>query len=82
MVTPPSITVGDHGLPVEAKRLGTYWARSEGLAALVAQGEAEGSVVVLEPGGDLLEELLGALDVGGEVAVDVDEGAGADGGSV
>jgi hypothetical protein len=39
-------------------------------------------VAVHESGGNLLDELLGALDVGVEVAVDVDEGASADGGSV
>ena len=39
-------------------------------------------MAVHETGGDLLEELLGRLEVSVGVAVDIDEGADADGGSV
>jgi hypothetical protein len=47
------------GLSDEAKRLGTYWARSEGLAALVGRrGETESSVTGLEPGCNLLEQIV------------------------
>jgi hypothetical protein len=76
--------VPEEGLFVGGEALGDVLGeeRGSGRVGGQARGEIEGSVAVLEPGGDLLEELLGALDVGVVVAVDVDEGASGDGGSV
>jgi hypothetical protein len=76
--------VSEEGLVGGGEALGDVLGEERGADCVggQAQGEADGSVTGLEPGGDLLEELLGALDVGVEVAVDADEGTSADGGPV